>query len=44
MLEVAAFMLGFSGVLSVYEVCRNSHASKGNKIKSAAEKIGKGKW
>lgn len=45
MLEVAAFMLGFSGVLSVYEVCKGSkHPSTGSKIKSAAEKLGKGKW
>lgn len=44
MLEVAAFMLGFSGVVSVFEICRNSHATKGSKLKNAAEKIGKGKW
>lgn len=44
MLEVAAFMLGFSGVVSVYEICKNGHSTKGNKIRSAAEKIGKGRY
>lgn len=44
MLEVATFMLGFSAVLSVYEVCKGKNATNGNKLKNIAEKISKGKW
>lgn len=41
MLEITAFMLGFSGVLGVYEVVKTSKSSKSNAIKREAEKIGK---
>ena len=43
MAEVMMFMLGFGGVVSVYEIVKTSKSTKGNAIKREAEKIGKKK-
>ena len=41
MVEVMMFMLGFSGVVSVYEIVKTSKSTKSNIIKREAERIGK---
>ena len=41
MTEVLMFMLGFSGVVSVYEIAKTSKNTKGNTIKKEAEKLSK---
>ncbi len=41
MIEVMMFMLGFSGVVSVYEIAKTAKKTNSNVIKREAEKIGK---
>lgn len=41
MLEVMMFALGFSSVVSVYEIAKTAKSTKSNAIKREAEKITK---
>lgn len=41
MVEAMLFMLGFTGVVSVYEIAKTSKSSKSNLIKRDAVKIGR---
>lgn len=43
MVEVMMFMLGFSGVVSVYEIVKTTKSTKSNAIRREAEKIGRKK-
>ena len=37
--EVMMFMIGFSGVVSIFEIVKNSKNTKGREIKREAEKL-----
>ena len=41
MAEVMMFMLGFSGVVSVYEIIKTAKSTKSTAIKRQSERIGK---
>ena len=41
MVEAMLFMLGFTGVVSIYEIAKTSKSSKSNAIKRDAMKIGR---
>lgn len=43
MAEVMMFMLGFSGVVSVYEIVKTAKSTKSNAVRREAEKIGRKK-
>lgn len=43
MVEVMMFMLGFSGVVSVYEIVKTAKSTKSSAIRREAEKIGRKK-
>lgn len=43
MAEVMMFMLGFSSVVSVYEIVKTTKSTKSNAIRREAEKIGRKK-
>lgn len=41
MIEVMLFMIGFSSVVSVYEIAKTTKSTKSNAIRREAERIGK---